>query len=245
MCMCTRVCVRMCVSVRADWWGHSRVPGLLTARPPSPLTPTTLLPSLLFHPRLIWRAPVTGRHGARLQTSRSRLDVHPPHTPTPPILPRHLVSLLCPHFALLPAVLSSFELLPPPASLRLQPCWCKHLVIFFCCFVVVVVCCVFALYVLFLFLSEMELINSQCFVFPTVLLLQDTVGNSTAAARASFTGLRLTRFFFLLPRMSADVWDPPTPSYALFSFASAFQSFLALTSSISTPLKAIRNTYKS
>ena len=40
----TPLCVSLCVYVCVDWWGHSRVPGLLTT-PPSPLPSAPVPPS--------------------------------------------------------------------------------------------------------------------------------------------------------------------------------------------------------
>lgn len=97
----TPVCV--CVGVCVDWWGRSRVPGLLTT-PPLPLFP----PIALFHPRLIWQRR-RRRAGARVtkgHCSSSNITLMPLFP-----LSRHLVSLLCPHLSLLPA-----RSVPPPCS---------------------------------------------------------------------------------------------------------------------------------
>lgn len=105
VCACVCVLLSACVSMYVLIDGVTA--GCQAYLPPPPLSPPLLFlpPTALFHPRLIWQRR-RRRAGARVtkgHCSSSNIALMPLSP-----LSRHLVSLLCPHFSLLPAVLSPF-----------------------------------------------------------------------------------------------------------------------------------------
>lgn len=113
-------CVRFYVCV--DWWGHSRVPGLLTTSCfPLPSAP---VPSSHCSMPASFNLAVKAKEN-RSKSHQGTLLFFKDHAYAPPI-PRHLVSLLCPHPSPLPVLqffLPAAFILTSPVSLAVLTLW--------------------------------------------------------------------------------------------------------------------------